>query len=70
MVPASGDRSRVDDTERGRGSALKMSAALPYMSSRAPRLQQAPHWPPEILPITPLSCPTVLVTEMNKCTGS
>lgn len=34
-------RSRVDDTGRGRGSALEMSAALPHMNSRAPQLRQA-----------------------------
>ena len=53
------------------GSELEMSAALPHMNSRALQLRQGPRTgPPEILPIIPLSCPTVLVTGMSKCSGS
>lgn len=70
IIHQSSGQSRVDDTGRGaRVSAGNECGSSAYEQS-CPAATAGPHWPPEILPIIPLSCPTVLVTEMSECTGS
>lgn len=45
MIPPSWGRSRVDDTGRGRGAVLEMSAALSVYERPCPAATVGPGWP-------------------------